>query len=226
LGGPTLRRLSATVLFGDDPKTIVGVFEDFNFRSLHHPVQPLVLNYYDFRMYLSLRIARTAVQKTIDHMRSTWARFSPGFPFDFYFLNRRLAEQYRAEQRIDELFKIFAALSLLVGCLGLFGLSAFTAERRAKEVGIRKALGATISELVRMFSAEYTKLLLVAWMLATPVAWYAARSWLQNFAYQAEVGVWPYLTAGLLTLLFAWITVSYHSLKAASANPVETLRYE
>jgi putative ABC transport system permease protein len=177
-------------------------------------------------MYLSLRVAPTSLRQTLDHVRSTWAKFSPGFPFQFYFLDQRLDEQYRAEERIDELFKIFAALALLIGCMGLFGLSAFTAERRAKEVGIRKALGATVTELVRMFSTEYTRLLVVAWIIATPVAWIGARAWMKDFAYQADIGFWPYAAAGVATLLVAWFTVSYHSVRAASTNPVETLRYE
>ena len=155
-----------------------------------------------------------------------WKALAPDAPFEYSFLYDNLQAQYQAEQRLETLFLIFAGLAILVACLGLWGLAAYTAERRTKEIGVRKTLGATVPNVLVLLVKDFTKWVLAANLIAWPIAWLAMNQWLQSFAYRVEISWWIFLVAGLTALGVAWLTVSYQALRAAMANPIEALRYE
>ena len=164
--------------------------------------------------------------EVVAFLDETWQAVVPGWPFAYSFLDQQLAEQYQREVDLGRLVGYLTALSIFLACLGLFGLAAFTAERRTKEIGVRKVLGASVAGLVVLLSKDIARLVLVALVVAVPVAYLAASRWLEDFAYRIEISWQVFLMAGLTTLLIAILTVSYQSIKAALANPVETLRYE
>ena len=164
--------------------------------------------------------------KTIGYIEEVWNKFAPGYDFNYRFMDEALDDLYRAEQRTGTIFRYFSFLAILISCLGLFGLASFMAEQRTKEIGIRKVLGATVSNIVLLLSKDFTKWVLVANFVAWPVAYYAMHRWLQGFAYRTPVSWWTFLLAGLLALLIAIFTVSFQAIKAALTNPAETIKYE
>jgi putative ABC transport system permease protein len=155
-----------------------------------------------------------------------WSKFAPSYPLDYYFLDDDFARLHQADQQLGRVFQAFALLAIGIACLGLFGLAAFTAERRTKEIGVRKVLGATVTNVVTLLSKDFVKLVLLANLIAWPLAWYAMNKWLQSFAFRVEMEWWVFALAGGLALLIALLTVSTQAIKAALANPVEALRYE
>ena len=159
-------------------------------------------------------------------MESVWKRFFPDQPFSYTFLDQRFEQLYNREQTQQTLFSVFSGVAILISCLGLFGLSMFMAEQRTKEIGIRKVLGASEMSLVALFSQDFMKLVLVALVIASPIAWYAMHTWLSDFAYRTDIHWWVFLLAGGLTVLIALLTVSFQSVRAALANPVKSLRSE
>ena len=175
---------------------------------------------------LSVRLAPGDLQEKIDLIKTKWKQYVPGAPFDYYFLDENLESLYRAEQRLSKIFVLFTTLAIVIACLGLLGLATFTAEQRSKEIGIRKVLGATASHVVILMSGEFTKLVLISFMLAIPLAYLFLSKWLQGFAYKVDIGIVSFLAGGCISLLIAWLTVSYQSFKAATANPVNSLRSE
>jgi cell division protein FtsX len=207
--------------------TIVGVVEDFHFKSLHRIIEPclLVLNPENFDTF-SVRIMPGDVRGAIGFIQQKWGEIFPGEQFEYTFLDNRITLLYRNEGRIRNLFLIFSILSIFVACLGLFGLAAFTAEERTKEIGVRKVLGASTANILLLLCKEFAKWVIVANVIAWPVAYFVMRKWLQNFAYQTGVGLWPFILSAVLALLIALFTVSYQSIKAAITDPVECLRYE
>ena len=209
---------------------IIGVIKDYHFLSLHEEIQPLVLynaNPYGGDYYrMSLRVRPENIQGTIGFLRSKWREFDSQYPLEFAFLDDQYDALYRAEERLGKLFGYFTALAILIGCLGLFGLSAYSAEQRTKEIGIRKVLGATTSNVTMLLVREFTKWVLLAVLIAWPVGYYIMNTWLQNFAYRIGLGVDTFLLAALLALVIAIMTVTYQAVKAAVANPVESLKYE
>ena len=176
--------------------------------------------------YLNVRIRPEQLSSTLDFMERKWREFEPSRPFDTFFLDQDFNQFYRAERRFGETFAAFSLLAIFVACLGLFGLAAFTAEQRTKEIGVRKVLGASVSQIVVLLSREFGRLVLFALFLASPIAYYAVSKWLQGFAYRTEIGLAPFLLVGLTVLAVAIFTVSSQAIKAALANPVESLRYE
>ncbi|MCI0695558.1 ABC transporter permease [candidate division KSB1 bacterium] len=207
--------------------TIIGVVKDFHFQTLHMGMQPLMmLPAPDGYGYAMLRIAAHDIGGTLEHVKSAWTAFAPQWPFEYLFLDDNFGKQYRAEQRLGKIFGAFGGIAIFIACLGLFGLASFTAGRRTREIGIRKVLGATASGIVHLLSREFVKLVLVANVIAWPVAYFAMNKWLQSFAYRIDIGWWVFALAGGLALLIALITVSTQAIKAALANPVEALRYE
>jgi putative ABC transport system permease protein len=155
-----------------------------------------------------------------------WSKFAPSYPLDYYFLDEDFSRLHQADQQLGRVFQAFALLAIGIACLGLFGLAAFTAERRTKEIGVRKVLGATVMNVVTLLSKDFVKLVLLANLIAWPLAWFAMNKWLQSFAFRVEMEWWVFALAGGLALLIALLTVSTHAIKAALANPVEALRYE
>ena len=151
---------------------------------------------------------------------------APWAPFEYSFLDDQYDQLFNREERLGTVFTIFTFFAILVACLGLFGLAAYTAEQRTKEIGIRQVMGASTANVVGMLTKEFTRLVLIAFILAIPIAWYFMNEWLKAIAYKTEVGIWPFLVAGLVAIIIAWLTVSFQSLRAAKANPVNSLRSE
>jgi len=211
--------------------TVVGVVEDFNFISLRDKVTPLVLQSNEAfgggAQYVVTRIKPNQVQAAIQSIEQTWKKIAPEQPFKFSFLDQNLDQQYKSEQQAGKLFSAFSGLAAFVACIGLFALSAYITSLRTKEIGVRKVLGASVSSVVILLSKDFTKMILIAFLLAVPAAWYVMENWwLQNFAYRIQINLWIILVSGFAALFIAWLTVSYQSIKAATSDPVDSLRYE
>ncbi len=213
----------------DEPAgQIVGILKDFHMHSLHQEIKPMYV-YLDLeRDYrnLSIKIRGERIPGTLAHIEETMRTFSPKYPFEYAFFDEVFDRAYRAEQRIGRIFSTFALLTVFIACLGLFGLSSFTAESRTREIGIRKVLGASSPSIAQLLSLDYIKKVLIANVVAWPLGYYAMHTWLQNFVYRIDLGVLPFLGAGLIALLIALLTVSFQTLRAAAANPADSLRYE
>ena len=206
---------------------VVGVVKDYHHASLQQRVQPIVMHILpDWFGYFSLRINTSQVQETLATLEQTWQQWAPNRPFEYFFMDEDYDRQYRAEQQFGQISSAFSLLAILIACLGLFGLAAYTAEQRTKEIGVRKVLGASVSNLVLLFSKEFTRLVLIAFVIAAPVAYFAMQQWLETFAYRIDLGIGTFLFAGLLALLIAWFTVSFQAIKSALNDPVKALRYE
>ncbi len=176
--------------------------------------------------YMGLKVRSKNLPETLAFLEKTWQKFLPDRPFEFEFVDDNLNNLYLEDQKVGQLVGTFALLTILVACLGLFGLAAFTAEQRTKEIGVRKVLGASVRSIILLLSKEFAKLVLIANVIAWPVAYFAIDDWLQNFAYRVDVAWWVFALAGVATLLIALGTVGYQALRAALSNPVEALRYE
>jgi len=212
---------------GDRSGKIVGVVEDFNFRSLHSSVEPMamILNP-QYISAISVRTRPAQIKQTINFIQQKWKETYPEELFEFSFLDSRLNQLYDNEIRMQHIFIIFSCFSVFVACLGLFGLSFFIASDRTKEIGIRKVLGASIAKIVLLLSKEFITWIILANLVAWPLAWFFMNKWLENFAYRVNLGIWIFIVPALLTLIIALITLSSQVLKAAMANPVKSLRYE
>ena len=208
-------------------KTVVGVVKDFHLRSLHHKIEPLCFDYRPswFR-YIIVKIKPNRIPEVLQYLKKKWELLQPAFPFEYSFLDEDFDKQYKIDKKLSQIFSYFTFLAILIACLGLFGLASFTAEQRTKEIGIRKALGASVSEIIFLLSKEFTRWVLVANIIAWPLAYFAMNRWLQNFAYRINIGIGTFILAALLALVIALLTVGYQAIKAARANPVEALRYE
>jgi ABC-type antimicrobial peptide transport system permease subunit len=212
--------------FGGTKGTIIGVVKDFNFKPIQQAIEPLVLRRNTWGGYVVVRAKPGLTEATIQGLEKISKELNPQYPFTYNFLDEDLANLYQAEKRIGSLFNVFAALAIFISCLGLYGLSAFVAERRTKEMSVRKVLGASTVGLVRLLSKDFLKLVLLAFLIATPLAWYLMNRWLEGFAYHIDLSWWTFALAGMLALLIALFTVSYQAIKAAIANPVKSLRNE
>jgi putative ABC transport system permease protein len=206
---------------------VIGVVQDFHARSVHTAIRPFV-----FRMYKPwcffgfVKLAGTGIPETIERIESAFKTFAPDYPFFYMFYDEFFNGQYVGEQRLARLFSGFSLLSVLVSCLGLFGLASFTAEQKTKEIGIRKVLGATVPGIIRLTTREFLKWVIIAILVAWPLAYLVMSGWLQDFAYKVKLGPAVFLLAAVLALGISLATVSYHALRAALADPVASLRYE
>ena len=178
------------------------------------------------RGMISFRFQSQNAKEIISLIETKWKEMAPGQPFTYYFLDQRFSSMYTAETRLAKVFGVFTGLAVLIACLGLFALTSFTAEQRTKEIGIRKVLGASVTGIVLMLSKDFGKLVLIAFVLATPLAWYGIEWWLKDYTYKTEIGIGLFLTAGTAAFLIAWITMSFQSFRAASSDPVKSLRSE
>ena len=217
--------------FSDDPGrfetyTVVGVVQDFHYSTMRQKIMPMVINLADNISALSLRVQPGQEAATIAALEEQWSRFVSDLPFEYSFLNERFNDIYKSEQKLGMIFTVFCSLAIFIACLGLFGLAAYTAEQRTKEIGIRKVLGASVGSLVLMFSKDFTKLVLVALLIAIPISYFMMSRWLDDFAYRITLGVSTFLIARGLALLIAWLTIGFQSVRAAVANPVKSLRSE
>jgi putative ABC transport system permease protein len=214
--------------YGGRKGQLVGVFNDFHFESMHQRILPLVMfipktsgNYGRLTMKLSGKVS-----DALSHVSNTWKKFLPEVPFEYTFLDERFEQLYESEQRQQTIFTSFAFIAIFIACLGLFGLSAFTISQRVKEIGIRKVLGADVTNIVGLLSKDFLKLVGIAALIAFPIAWFAMHKWLEDFAYRIDIPWWIFLLAGIAAALVAFITISFQAIKAATANPVKNLRTE
>ena len=205
---------------------VIGVVEDFHFESLKQNITPLAFFLGKSTALISFRFGGHDAEGVISSIEKTWKTLSPGMPFSYSFLDEDFEKMYSVERRLGKIFVIFAALAIVIACLGLFALTAFTSEQRTKEIGIRKVLGASVSSIVLLLSKEFGKLIIVAFVLAVPLAWFSIDWWLRGYSYKTEIGALVYAAAGLLAFVIAWLTMGYQSVKAARANPVKSLRTE
>lgn len=206
---------------------IIGVVKDYHFRSLHKKIGPFIFRMYNpYQTFVFAKLKPEKIQKSIEYIKEVTKQFAPDYPFSFLFLDDYYKRQYEFEARIGKVFYFFAFLAIFISCLGLFGLVSFTVDQRVKEIGIRKVLGASVPGIIAMLSKEFTKWVLIANIVAWPIAGYLMRSWLNNFEYKISVDWWIYILSGGLTLIIAILTVGFQTIKAATANPVESLRYE
>jgi putative ABC transport system permease protein len=205
---------------------VIGVVEDFHFQTLKETIGPLVMFLGNSNGNISFRMNTEDISGTIALLQKEWKKFLPYQPFEYRFLDDRFTAMYRTEQRIGRIFGVFASLAIFIGCLGLFALAAFTAEQRTKEIGIRKVLGATAPNIIRLLTKEFMILITVSNVVAWPVAYLVMRGWLKDFSYRMSLSVWIFFGAGLLTLFIALLTVSYQAIKAAFTDPATSLRYE
>ncbi|MFD2512293.1 ABC transporter permease [Pontibacter locisalis] len=206
---------------------IIGVVKDFHFKSLYDKMDPTVLQIYPGAYWkVAVKMDTENLAGTINYVKGVWDKFSPDYPIEYIFMDDNFQKMYKAEDKLKSLLSIFTLIAIFVACLGLFGLAAYSAERRKKEIGIRKVLGAETSSIVTLLSKDFLILVLVAALIAFPLAWYAMGLWLQNFAYRIDMPVWVFLVAALIAAVVAFLTISYQALKAATANPVTNLRFE
>jgi putative ABC transport system permease protein len=215
--------------YGPRRGQLVGVFNDFHFESLHQRILPMVFlksAAADGYGNISVKIAGSNVPAAIAHIESTWRKFVPEIPFEYNFLDERFADLYRAESRQRSIFSAFTGIAIFIACLGLFGLSAFTITQRVKEIGIRKVLGASVQDIVLTLSKDFMALVLVATIIAFPVAWYAMHNWLSDFAYRISIQWSVFMLAGVIAAVVAFLTISVQAIKAAVANPIKSLRTE
>ena len=217
----------------DDPKlkfrktyTVIGVLKNFHFESLRQNIRPLSLVLEPNSGSASFRVSTTNLPALVKQIEAKWHQLAPGQPFSYQFMDESFDSMYRTEQRVGTIALVFSALAVLIACLGLFGLAAFMAEQRTKEIGVRKVLGASIFSLIGLLSKDFLKLVLVAILIASPIAWYAMTKWLQGFAYKIDIEWWMFAVAGILAIAIALLTVSFQSIRAALMNPVKSLRTE
>jgi putative ABC transport system permease protein len=212
----------------DSVGSIVGVAKDFNFNSLHHKIETLTI--FDQKDWgyeeISVRINGGKAPQALAHIQAAWAKINPGQTFEYEFLDDHFEELYRADQQVSEIVGVLAGLAIIISCLGLFGLASYAAERRIKEIGIRKVLGASVQSVVKLLSGHFLKLVLISNLIAWPLAWFALSKWLQDFAYRIDISWWVFVLAGIAALLIALLTVSFQAIKAALMNPVKSLRSE
>ena len=208
------------------PVEIIGVIKDFHFESLRQKLGPLCMMLGNSTGLTSFKVKAGSTKDLVKQIESKWKVLAPGMPFSYRFLNDSFNDMYRSEQRIGTIAIVFAILAILIACLGLFGLATYMAEQRNKEIGIRKVLGASVSNVVSMLSKDFLFLVIIASVLAFPVAWWAMNNWLHDFEYRISISVWVFVFAALIALLIALITVSFQAIKAALSNPVKSLRSE
>ncbi|MBI2506011.1 MAG: ABC transporter permease [Candidatus Latescibacteria bacterium] len=229
IGWPSPMGRSLTYVHDAEPLQIIGVVADIHFKSLQHRIEPVVYRFAGDkyrRAYISVRIHPGQTQNALHFLETKWKELLPDRPFEYSFVADGFAESYRAEEQTTEIIGDFSLVAIGLACFGLFGLSALSATQRTKEIGIRKVLGASGPSIVMLLSKEFTYLVLIANMVAWPLAWYVMHRWLENFAYRIELEPGIFVLGGVLVLVIAWLTVSYQAISAARANPVEALRYE
>lgn len=206
---------------------VIGVFKDFNFASLHENIEPLLIHVFpEWCNKISLRLKTNNLTATMSDIEKTWKSIATQSPFKYYFAEDEFNAQYRSEQNMKTVLSAFTFLSILVACLGLFGLASFTIKQRVKEIGIRKVLGSSANGIVSLLSKDFLKLVIISFIVASPIAWYGMNKWLQDYAYKIDIHLWVFALAGTLAFLIAFLTVSIQAYKAAFSNPVKSLRIE
>jgi len=215
------------ITVGDLSGTIVGVVKDFNLASVHNPIRPAIIRCRPWRTWLFFaRIDGQNVPETINRLQTAYQKLRPGYPLNYHFVDQEYEKLYRSEIQIGQLANWFSGLAFLISCLGLFGLASFTVERRTKEIGVRKVLGASLASVFTLVAKDFLKPVIVALLVASPLAWWAMHQWLNQFAYKVDIAWWVFVLAGVVTIGSSLLTVSFQSIKAALMNPVKSLRSE
>ena len=205
---------------------IIGVVKDFFYDSFRQKLKPSALWYADWNSHINIKINNQNTAQSIKYIEGIWNEFAPQIPFDYEFLDKTYGQLYKSEEELQQIFTGFSIIAIIIACLGLFGLVLITTQQRSKEISIRKINGAKISEVMIMLNKDFIKWIVIAFIIACPIALYAMHKWLNNFAYKTELSFWVFAFAGLLALGIALLTVSWQSWRAATRNPVEALRYE
>jgi ABC-type antimicrobial peptide transport system permease subunit len=218
--------IGKTIKVQGKEKQIIGIAKNFNFESLYAAVKPCIIQLEGRGTRIMVKVKSGSEKQIIGRLAKLYQKHNQGLPFEYTFLDDNYQALYESEQRVAQLSKYFGGLAILISCLGLFGLAAFTAERRFKEIGVRKVLGATVSQIVLLLSKDFIMLVLIAILIGFPVAIWATNSWMQDFAYKAEIEWWIYALAAIAAIFIAVVTVSFQAIKAALANPVKSLRAE
>ncbi len=217
-----------TIKWGNHPGKVIGVLKDFHFTSLHETIEPLIMRLDENWNWgtILVRVKAGKAKEAITGLQKLCKQLNPKFPFTYQFSDLEYAKLYASENVVSKLANIFAFLAIFISCLGLFGLATFTAEQRTKEIGVRKVLGASSSNIVKLLSANFLKPIVLAFLIAFPAGWFAMNNWLQNYAYKINISWWMFIAAGFATICIALLTVSYQSIKASLVNPVRSLRTE
>jgi putative ABC transport system permease protein len=206
---------------------IVGIVGDYHQKSLRFPIEPtMFMPAYSTGSPISVKVNTRDVALTVTAIKKVYDKFFPGNLFDYYFLDEKFNEQYKNDELFGEIFAIFGSFAIFIACLGLLGLSLFATTQRTKEIGVRKVLGATVASIVFLLSKEFIRLVLIAFVIASPLAWIIMHNWLQNFAYRIVISWWLFAVAGALAVVVAFATISFQSIKAAITKPVKSLRAE
>ncbi|WP_370090464.1 ABC transporter permease [Ekhidna sp.] len=205
---------------------VIGIVKNFHFSSLRNGIEPLIFELGRSRGFVSFKISSEDIPGTISFLEDKWNEFAPSQPFAYSFLDERFNEMYENEQKLGKIFGVFAFLAVFIACLGLYGLAAFTAEQRTKEIGVRKVLGASIMSIITLLSKEFLKLVGIAFLIAAPISYFAMNEWLQDFENRTNINPMVFLLAGILALVIAWVTMSYQSWNAARVNPAKSLKDE
>ncbi|WP_242929561.1 FtsX-like permease family protein, partial [Pontibacter vulgaris] len=206
---------------------IIGVVKDFHFKSLYDKVDPTVLQIFPgANIKVAVKLDAANVAGSIAHVKQVWSKFSPDYPLEYNFMDDNFDKMYKSEDKLKTLLWIFTGMAIFVACLGLFGLAAYAAERRKKEIGIRKVLGAENHTIVALLAKEFLKLVIMAALIAFPLAWYAMHKWLEDFAYRIDISLWIFIVAGLVAAALAFLTISFQAIKAARVNPILNLRFD
>ena len=212
------------------PGPIIGVVDDFHFESLHDPIRPLVVEFTpvnDWRnTYLLIKMKSKNISATVNYVKHQWEELADGLPFQYYFLDEEYNSLYTIETQTGNLFAVFTLISIFIIVLGLLGLIAFITNQKTKEIGIRKVLGASTGSILLLISKKFVVWVIAANLLAWPVAYYFMNKWLEGFAYRTEMSWWSFVLSGVIAMAIALATVSFQAIKAATANPIESLRYE
>ena len=219
--------IGKTIMKGTRQWDVVGVIADYHQKSLHHPLEPIFLMpAYSTNSSISVKISTADISNTVYAIKNKYAAFFPGNLFDYYFLDETFNRQYSNEKLFEKVFGIFTAFAIFVACLGLFGLTMFATIQRTKEIGIRKVLGASVSNIVLLLTKDFVKLVAIACVIAFPLAWWVMNNWLHDFSYRIPINAWVFVLAGAFALLIAVVTISYQAISAALSNPVKSLRSE
>ena len=226
MGMTPVSAIGQQISFQDEKGTIVGVVADFNFKPIQRAIEPLMMRLNRWGGVVVVKTRPGGTEAAIKSLGKISESLEPAYPFTYNFLDQDLANQYKGEQQMGSIFNLFALLVIFISGLGLYGLSAYIAEQRTKEIGVRKVLGASLFNILRLLSGDFTRLIVIAMVIAIPLAWWAVNQWLESFAYHIQLGWVVFLLAPLVALFIAWVTVSYESIKAGMANPVTSLRSE
>lgn len=218
--------VGATFEYNSDDHRVVGIVEDFHFRSLHHPIEPLLYRYNKKSRSFALKVKGEHIEQTIDKLTDKWTEIYPNYPLTVYFMDETIERFYRTERKTSKLASTATAIAILISCLGLFGLISFTIVQKSKELGIRKVLGASILQIGTILSKEFILLIVIAFLISTPISYYIIDTWMEEFAYQTNISWWIYVLGGLVSVIIALASIGAKVWKASGANPIDSLRYE